>query len=176
MKLSAFKSVLKRLNALKKSGLIQDYAIGGGYAVIFHDVPYATYDLDIFVTITSGTPFTRLSPLYDHFRSKGANFKNEHILIDDIPVQFLTNDISPLVDDAIRTALTVDVEGVLTRVIRVEHLILLLLTAFRLKDRMRVKSLLGKADEALLKGLMEKFDDEKNTLRERYVKVLGEEG
>ena len=69
-----------------------------------------------------------------------------------------------------------DVEGVLTRVIRVEHLILLLLTAFRLKDRMRVKSLLGKADEALLKGLMEKFDDKKNTLHERYVKVLGEEG
>ena len=40
--------VLKRLNRLKKTGVIRDYAIGGAHAVACYLEPVKTLDLDIF--------------------------------------------------------------------------------------------------------------------------------
>lgn len=47
MGLTEICEALIALNQLKEKGIIEDYAIGGGYAVIYHQVPYSTYDLDI---------------------------------------------------------------------------------------------------------------------------------
>ena len=58
------KEVLIRLNDLKTAGIIQDYAIGGGYAVMFYDIPMTTYDLDVLVLLPSENDYHRL---YEHF-------------------------------------------------------------------------------------------------------------
>ena len=42
---SAFTAVLTELNKLKKEGEIKDYAIAGGYASIYHSIPYFTEDV-----------------------------------------------------------------------------------------------------------------------------------
>lgn len=161
------------LNELKKIGLIQDYAIGGAYAVTVYDVPQATYDLDVFIIVSSESDFDGLSGIYDHFKERGAIFEHEHILIGDMPVQFFPN-ISPLHNNAIEEAQTVEFEGISIRFIGLEHLILLLLTSFRPKDKIRVGSLLVKADNDKLLSLIERFDNEQKVLFTRYRTILDE--
>ena len=51
MGLTEISEALIALNQLKGKGIVEDYAIGGGHAVIYHQVPYSTYDLDIFAPI-----------------------------------------------------------------------------------------------------------------------------
>ncbi len=43
------KETIKIINELKKKGLIENYAIGGGIAAIFYIEPILTYDLDVFI-------------------------------------------------------------------------------------------------------------------------------
>ncbi len=45
------KKILEILNELKKKGLVEDYAIGGGVATIFYTEPVFTYDLDAFIIV-----------------------------------------------------------------------------------------------------------------------------
>jgi len=66
-----FQEAVTKLNEMKKIGLIQDYAIGGGYAVNLYDVPQATYDLDVYVI---SSPENDLGKLYDHFRKDGLMY------------------------------------------------------------------------------------------------------
>jgi hypothetical protein len=163
------KEVLASLNNLKEIGIIQDYAIGGGYAVMFYDIPILTYDLDVLVILPTKNDFHKL---YEHFRTKGAKIENVYVFIEDMPVQFLPNYISPLFHSAIEEANTVEFEGVSSRFVSIEYLVLLLLTSFRAKDKIRVQSLLNKANKKQLLSLIQKFDDEKYSLYERYKEVL----
>jgi len=163
------KEALANLNEIKNAGLIQDYAIGGGYAVTFYDVPQATYDLDVFVMLSSEDEYHRL---YEHFKTNGAKIECTYIFIGDMPVQFLPNYISPLCHDAIKEAKQVEFDGIRTRFVSLEYLILLLLTSFRPKDRIRIGRLLIKADSNLLLSLIKRFDDEQKTLSQRYKSIL----
>ena len=163
------REVLVSLNDIKAMGIIQDYAIGGGYAVMFYDIPMSTYDLDVLVILPTEKDYHRL---YEHFRTKGAKVENVYIFIEDMPVQFFPNYISPLFNSAIEEATIVEFEGIHSRFVSVEYLVLLLLTSFRLKDKIRIQSLLGKANKDLLLSLIQRFDDDENTLYERYKSVL----
>jgi len=163
------KKVLASLNNLKEKGVIQDYAIGGGYAVTFYDIPLATYDLDVLVILPTENDYHRL---YEYFRTKGANIENVYIFIEDMPVQFLPSYISPLFHSAIEEANLVKFEGIRSRFVSVEYLVLLLLTSFRMKDKIRIQSLLNKANKEQVLSLIQKFDDERNILYERYKEVL----
>ena len=49
----ALRDVLISLNDIKTAGIIQDYAIGGGYAVMFYGVEMTTYDLDVLVVLAN---------------------------------------------------------------------------------------------------------------------------
>ncbi|OGO32692.1 MAG: hypothetical protein A2Z29_04970 [Chloroflexi bacterium RBG_16_56_11] len=81
-----FREVIVSLNDLKDKKIIQDYAIGGGYAVIFYDIPLLTYDIDVFVILQTEDAFHRL---YEHFRKKGAKIENVYVYMEGMPVQFL---------------------------------------------------------------------------------------
>lgn len=164
------RDVLISLNDLKTAGIIQDYAIAGGYAVMFYDIPMTTYDLDVLVVLPTENDFHRL---YEHFRTKGAKIENVYIFIEDMPVQFLPNYISPLFNSAIEEANVVEFEGVSSKFVTVEYLITLLLTSFRSKDTIRIGSLLEKADKGLLLDTIERFDNDQQILHQRYNKVLG---
>ena len=153
------------------SNIIKDYAIGGGYAVMFYDIPITTYDLDVLVVLPSENDFHRL---YDYFRNCGAKIQDVYIFINDMPVQFLPNYISPLYNSAIEEANEIEFEDVRSKIVGVEYLIALLLTAFRLKDRIRIQGLLDKADKNTLIDIIKRFDDDQYQLFKRYKRILAD--
>jgi len=159
---------LGALNELKEKGVIQDYAIGGGYAVIYHNIPYSSYDLDIFAILRSDDDYRAI---YQHFREKGNKIEDVFIYIEDTPVQILPN-ISPLYNEAVEQAHQIEIDGVLSKIARVEHLIVIALEAFRLKDKIRIAQLLEKANTDILDKILDRFDDGKGTLRKRYKGIL----
>ncbi len=167
------RETLLTLNSLKTSGTIQDYAIAGGYACMFYDVQMSTYDLDVLVVLPSEDDFHRL---YQHFKQAGNKIENFYIFIGDMPVQFFPNYIGPLYNAAIAKAKTVQFESINCKFVNVEYLIALLLTAYREKDKIRISSLLVKADKLLLADVVKRFDDGKNQLFKRYKEVLARTG
>lgn len=160
---------LKTINELKALGLIQDYAIGGAYAVSFYLEPILTYDLDVFVLMDSDEDYHRL---YTHFKKRGFRLENVYVLIDDLPVQFLPSYIGPLFHEAVVQARNVRIGEVETKVFTPEHLVAALLLAFRPKDRVIIPSLLRQVDVHLLKSIAERFDSEKTPLHQRLGAVL----
>ena len=88
-------SVLASLNDLKATGIIEDYAIGGGYAALYYDVQDATYDLDVLVVLPSEADYPKL---YEHYRTKGARIENVYVFVEGMPVQFFPNYIHPISD------------------------------------------------------------------------------
>lgn len=164
-----FLGALQELNSLIETGIIKDYAIGGGYAVIYYNLPYGTYDLDVLVIFGSEADSRAL---YKHFKEKGNKIKDVYIYIDDMPVQFFPTYISPLFNSAVREAHKIKIEGIPSKVVTVEYLIALLLNAFRPKDKIRIAELLEKADKKLLDEILGRFDDEKGILHKRFKEVL----
>lgn len=116
---------------------------------MFYDIPMTTYDLDVLVVLPTEDDY---HALYEYFRNKGAKIENVYIFIEESNV--------------------VDLEGVSCKFVRVEHLVLLLLTSFRPKDKIRIDGLLNKVNKGLLERLIKRFDDEKHTLYERYQSLL----
>lgn len=174
---TGIKSVLLYLNAMKKDGIIQEYAICGGYAVMLYGLPLLTYDLDVLVALsTEGGPNkidTALTKIYEYSRKKGFKINDIYIFVNDFPVQFLPSSISPVFDDAVKRSKTVDVDGILANFVSREHLILMLLTSFRQTDKIRISKLLEKANKRYLLSLMKRLDDENKTLFRRYKEILG---
>ena len=115
------KSALAVLNELEAQGLLGRYAIGGAMGAMFYVEPVATYDLDIFVVLPAshGGLITR-TPLYDALHRRGYEPKAECVMIEGVPVQFLPA-YNALAEEALLQARNVDVEGVPTRVLRIEH-------------------------------------------------------
>lgn len=167
----SFHEAIEKLDEIQEIGLIRNYAIGGAYAVGLYSVPQATYDLDVFVILCLGCNF---SDLYDHFQKSGAILDHEHILIGDMPIQFFP-DLGPLYSSAVEEAQAIEFDGISARFIRVEHLILMLLTSFRPKDKIRIRQLIGKANKELITTLMGRFDDAQGSLSQKYRTILGGE-
>jgi len=136
------KKTLAVINELKKQGIIEDYAIGGGIAAIYYIEPILTYDLDIFVILpqAKGKRVIDLSALFDSFRQKGYLWEKEHLIIEGVPVQFIPAD--ELETEAISNAPNVDYEGTKTKVFSAEYLIAVLVRAGRTKDIEKVEKIL----------------------------------
>ena len=54
--MSSLGDVFRELNALKASGLVRDYAIGGATSVLFYAEPARTYDVDVFILLAPASP------------------------------------------------------------------------------------------------------------------------
>ncbi|MCJ7514926.1 MAG: hypothetical protein MUO89_03005 [Dehalococcoidia bacterium] len=174
MNLGIFKDLVEALtllNGLKDAKIVEDYAIGGGHAITHYEVEFSSIDLDIFAIVISEDSLRILQPIYGYFTERGYKAKREHIYIGDVPIHILPN-VSPLHNSAVEGASKVEVEGIPTKVIGVEHLIMLSLTSFRTTDKWRIRQLLSRANSGLLNGLLDRFDDEGNKLRTRYREVL----
>lgn len=160
---------LLTLNTLIEEGIIGGYAIAGGHAVMYYDLPTTTYDLDILVILATDDDFHKL---YQYFRNKGAKIEEVYIFINDMPVQFFPNYISPLFDAAIRGSISIEIGNIQSRVVSLEHLLVLLLTSFRPKDKIRVLELVDKADKLLLEAIIKRFDDNEHRIFKRYRSIL----
>lgn len=112
-----------------------------------------------------------LQPVYKFFRGRGHKVKREHIWIGNIPIQIFPN-VSPLHNNAVEEADEVEVGGIPTKVIGVEHLIVLALLPLRVTDKWRIVQLLAKANEERLIGIIDRFGNEENQLHKRYQEVL----
>jgi hypothetical protein len=158
--MSSLGDVFRILDEMRHAGVVDDYAIGGATAILFYAEPTRTYDLDVFVSLTrQGSRLSPLSGIYEWARTKGFSTIGEHILIHDVPVQFLPAH-NALVADAIAEANVLDYEGARVRVINPEYLIALALQAGGARRRERAWQLLesGVVDRERLRRLLEQHE------------------
>ena len=161
MRMASFVGALRVLNQMKDAGVIEDYAVAGAMAVVFWSEPIPTFDLGVLVFLPEGAaPIVSLGPIYRWAADHGFTTHAEHVMIEDVPVQFLPAH-DELADEAIETAETLDYEGVPVRVVRPEYLIALYLEpgARTLKRRERAAALRESpsVNAALLAGLLHRF-------------------
>ena len=136
---------------------------------MYYDLPTATYGLDILVILATDDAFHKL---YQYFRDRGARIEEVYIFINDMPVQFFPNYISPLFDASVRESISIEIGDIQSRVVSIEHLLVLLLTSFRPKDKIRLQELVDKADKLLLEDIIKRFDDNEHRLFKRYRSIL----
>ena len=98
--------------------------------------------MDIFVVLSTSSGLLTLTPIYDALRERGYEPQGEWIVIEGVPIRFLPA-YNALVEEALEQARPVDVEGVSTRVLQLEHLVAMAVQTGRTKDRARVQLLMG---------------------------------
>lgn len=166
---------IKAVRELQRRGLIKNYAIGGGIATIYYVEPILTYDLDIFfIPPEEEKEIMSNSSIYDFLETKGYKPHKEHIIIENLPVQFLPA-YNELIREAIENAVEVKYKKTKTRIFRAEYLIAIMIQTSRPKDKERMIKILDEAEiekgyltKILQKcGLKEKF--------ERFVRLYYEE-
>ena len=163
------KKTFSVLNDLKKKGLIHDYAIGGGIAAVFYIEPVLTYDLDVFILLSDEKDMQPLSAVYEYLKMKGFLPKQEQIVIEGIPVQFLPA-YTELLREAVTEAQVIDYQGTTTRVMTVEHLLAIMLQTGRPKDRERFFKVMeeAKIDSGTLSRILDRF-----VLQDKFKKWQG---
>jgi len=157
----SFEAALGALNAMKREGVVSEYAIAGALALLFWSEPVATYDLDVLVFLPEASgPIVSLDSIYRWAERHGYRQDHEHILIEGLPVQFVPAH-NTLADEAIETAAELSYGGIRIRVVKPEYLIALYLegSAATAKRRERAAALResGKIDETLLRDVAQRF-------------------
>jgi len=157
----SFEAALGALNAMKREGVVSEYAIAGALALLFWSEPVATYDLDVLVFLPEASgPIVSLDSIYRWAERHGYRQDREHILIEGLPVQFVPAH-NTLADEAIETAAELSYGGIRIRVVKPEYLIALYLegSAATAKRRERAAALResGKIDETLLRDVAQRF-------------------
>lgn len=138
-------ATLRVLNNLERQGVIGRYGIGGAVGAIFYMEPFATFDLDVFVVFPGSGLLVTLEPLYAAQRQMGYEAKDECVVIEGVPVQFLPA-YNPLVEEALHEARDVMLGETPTRVLRAEHLAAIMLQTGRAKDRQRFQGFMEVAN------------------------------
>jgi len=136
------KLALQAINDLEQEGLIDSHAVGGAMALLFHDEPVVTYDLDIFCVLPQTGPLVNLEPIYSALQARGFRAEAETIVIGGVPVQLIPA-YNDLVAEALDRAVPRTFEGVPVRVLSLEHLMAIMLQTNRPKDRERLAMLSG---------------------------------
>jgi hypothetical protein len=159
------KQVFALLNEMIRDGVLENYAVAGAIGAMFYVEPFSTQDIDVLVM----TPEDRLVielPGRDYLKARGyTEFRNEGIVIEDWPVQFLPA-TTQLEREAYLNAEISSLDQVPVRVALPEHLVAIMLSVGRPKDLARVEMFLSQdavnieALEDLIQrhGLTEKWD------------------
>ena len=151
------KATLEIINRMKSDGVIGEYAIGGAVGALFYLEPFDTADIDVFVAFKESEKgaLLSLSPIYAYLKGMGYEAKDESVLIEGWPVQFLPP-ANALAEEALAQALDTDADGVPVRVMTPEHLVAIALQTGRGKDHIRILSFVesGRLDIAKLRGVL----------------------
>ncbi len=153
------KLALQAINDLERAGLIRRPAIGGAMALLFHDEPVVTYDLDIFCLLPTTGLLVSLEPIYTALLARGFHAEAEAVVIGGVPVQFIPA-YNPLVTEALELAVALSFDGVPVRVLTLEHLMAIMVQTNRPKDRERLAMLAGNPaiDESRLRAILARHD------------------
>src|SRR5690348_8681104 len=96
-----FADVISAIDDLKAKGLISEYGVFGAIAQAFWDEAIPTFDLDVLVLLEGAQgPLIDLGPLYRWAEENSYRAKDEHIVIGEIPVQFVPAP-TPLHEEAV---------------------------------------------------------------------------
>ena len=167
------KQVFAVLNQMVRDGALENYAVAGAIGAIFYVEPFSTEDIDVFVLAPEDRIIIEM-PGLEYLKSLGyTKFRNEGIVIEGWPVQFLPV-TTPLEREAYLNAEISNYEEVPVRVVREEHLVAIMLRVGRLKDLARVQMFLSQdavkidALEDIIQrhGLTEKWIDFKRRVAE----------
>ncbi len=131
--------VIIAINQMQADGIVERYAIGGAVGATFYLEPVDTLDVDIFVAFhpEPGNLIVSPRPIFDYLTARGASLQGEYVMIGGWPVQFLPP-TGPLVEEALESAIEMNVEGVSARVFTAEHLAAIALQTGRAKDKARL--------------------------------------
>ena len=135
----AIKEAIQTINRMQSDGVIERYAIGDAVGATFYLEPVATLDIDIFVEFQTepGSRIVSLEHIFKYLGNRGCRMEGDYVVIGNWPVQFLPAG-SPLLQEALATAVEKDVEDTLVRVFTPEHLVAIALETGRAKDKARV--------------------------------------
>jgi len=162
------KQVFALLNEMVRDGALENYAVAGAIGAMFYVEPFSTQDIDVLVMAPEDRLVIEL-PGLDYLKARGyTEFRNEGIVIQDWPVQFLPA-TTQLEREAYLNAEISNLDEVPVRVVLPEHLVAIMLSVGRPKDLARVEMFLSqgavKIDvlEDLIQrhGLTEKWADYK---------------
>lgn len=99
-----FAAAISAVEQMKREGVLIDYAIGGAMALVFWTEPVPTFDVDVFVLLPNPSAvIVSLDPIYRWAEANGHVADGEHIIISNIPVQFIPSH-NALADEAIDSA------------------------------------------------------------------------
>ena len=136
------KEVFAVLNEMVRDGALENYAVAGAIGAMFYVEPFSTGDVDVLV-MTSEDRIVIELPGIDYLRARGyTEFRNEGIVIEDWPVQFLpaTTDLER---EAYLNAEVSNLDDVPVRVALAEHLVAMMLKVGRPKDIARIEMFLS---------------------------------
>ncbi len=133
------REVIQTLNQMQSDGVVGRCAIGGAVGATFYLEPFATLDVDIFVTMRSepGRLLLSLEPIFDYLKARGCTIEGEYVIIGGWPVQFLPPTGS-LVEEALAESVEMNIEGTVVRVFTADHLAAIALQTGRAKDKSRL--------------------------------------
>lgn len=130
------------LNQMVADGAIEDYAVAGAIGAMFYVESFSTQDIDVFVLTPEDRIIIEL-PGLDYLRARGyTEFRNEGIVIEGWPVQFMPATTN-LEREAYLNAEISNFEEVPVRVVLAEHLVAIMLKVGRLKDIARIQMFLS---------------------------------
>lgn len=156
-----FSDVFAAIEDVKRRQIIEDYAIFGAVAQLFWDEAIPTFDLDVLVLLPVTDRIDLLRPLYDWAAARAYTVDKEHIEIGGVPVQFVPV-FSPLTEEAVRAARSVDYKGMWLRVVGPEYLIAIWSTPPANSDLRKERAArlreFAQVDERLLADLSKRYD------------------
>jgi hypothetical protein len=136
------KQVFAVLNQMVRDGAFEDYAVAGAIGAMFYVEPFSTQDIDVFVLTPEDRAIIEL-PGLDYLKARGyTEFRNEGIVIEGWPVQFMPATTN-LEREAYLNAEVSYFEEVPVRVVLAEHLVAIMLKVGRLKDIARIQMFLS---------------------------------
>lgn len=142
---------------MRKNGVIEDYAIAGSVAVMFHTEPIDTEDFDIMVVLIEADktgPIAGLK-LMSHLGSLGYRFVKGHLLLIEGRITDYVVAATALEEEAVRKAPSVEVSpGVSSKVMDPEYLYVIARRVGRPKDLLKVDLLERHRGHDLDRGLI----------------------
>lgn len=135
--------VIELLNRMQAEGIIENFAIGGGIAVIRYLEPYLTDDIDVFISpvVVGESGLISFGGIYSYLEELGYHPYKEYVKIEGWLVQFVPASES-VQEEAVAQADRVTFAGAYTSIFSIEHLTAELIRSGRLKDLTRAIDLL----------------------------------
>jgi hypothetical protein len=163
----SFVDAIRTLNGLKRRRIVRDYVIIEAVAATAYMEPVLTQDLDVVVLVDTDEEF------WETYRRVGEHadgLDGMHHILGARPVQLFPSTMKPIYADAIARAHQTRVGNLRVKLASPEHLVVLALEAFRLKDKIRIGEMLRMeaVDRDAVQRLLEVFDDGERTLTQRF--------